>query len=80
MVHVGTSSGEVVGGGRDLEPEGSEPGHADAGPRSTALTASVAETRWAVVVPARGLIRVVEFGPAFEHPVGGPVVSTAREK
>jgi hypothetical protein len=73
MVHVGTSSGEVLGNGWDLEPEESGPDRADAGPRTTALSASVEETRWAVVVPAHGLIRVVEFGPGLEHPGAEPV-------
>jgi hypothetical protein len=78
MVHVGTSSGEGVGGGRGLEPQGSGPDHAVAGSRSTASTASVDGTRWAVVVPARGLIRVVEFGPSLQRPPGGGPVGGIR--
>jgi hypothetical protein len=79
MLHVGTSSDEVVGGGRGDDRDASGPDHANEGQRRMALSASVDMTRWAVVVPARGLIRTVEFGPSLEGPGGGPVVGIRAE-
>ena len=63
MRHGGVSSGGVEGGG-GLDVPGLEL----AGP--VAGTAIQRVAGWAVVVPVRAPIRVVEFGPARERPSG----------